>query len=387
MRRWPVALASAIAVVSVAHAAVDDDLRDGDRFFEDGNWARAAVAYDRAIARAPGQVPAPAYGKRAAIFIILKDYTGGLAFIARAKARSQALANAPELLEQEAILMWEQGRKDDAIALAERVVATRPQSFSNQKLIGEFYAMRDPAKTAAAYEAYLAHRPADLEPGDVLPRVRLGFAYLTSARVAIAASDAATAEQLYRNAVDQFETVQRRHGKRPNAQVNADNGLCAAYTGLGRFDQAVTVCERITADPKRIDATGAAWFNLGTAYLARKQTKKARAAAAEFTRLRKAEARGYKLLGDTYFADRDWPNALDQYLRAASPRRAVPAATSRSRSPSSRPRPPRIHRAVSSRSSSVPPTSRPTRTRARSRSPSGSPRTPASPPTSTPACS
>ena len=58
------------------------------------------------------------------------------------------------------------------------------------------------------------------------------------------------------------------------------------------------------------------WFNLATAYLARRQVKKARFASTEFTRLRKNEARGYMLLGDTYFQERDWNDALDQYLRA-----------------------------------------------------------------------
>ena len=110
--------------------------------------------------------------------------------------------------------------------------------------------------------------------------------------------------------------MQRKLGKKPNAQVNSDNGLCAAYTGLSRFDQAVTVCERVLGDPTKLDATGAAYFNLATAYLARKQTKKARTAATEFTRLRKTEARGYKLIGDTYFADREWAAALEQYLKA-----------------------------------------------------------------------
>ena len=76
------------------------------------------------------------------------------------------------------------------------------------------------------------------------------------------------------------------------------------------------MCEKIVADPKRIDAAGSAWFNLATAYLARKQTKKARATANEFIRLRKGEARGYMLVGDTYFEDRDWANALDNYIRA-----------------------------------------------------------------------
>jgi Tfp pilus assembly protein PilF len=304
-----------------AAAAVEDDLRDGDRYFERGEWAKAAAAFDRAIAKAPGQVSAEAYGKRAAIFIILKNYKGGLEFLERAKAR---YPSAPEILEQEALILWETGRRDEAIRIAERVVAARPQAFTNQQLIGEYHAARDPARTATALEAYLQHRPGELEAGDVLPRVRLGFAYLANARAAIADGDEPRARALFGKAADQFNTVQRKHGKRPNAQLNADNGLCAAYTGQGRFDEAVTVCERVTADPKRIDATGSAWFNLGTAYLARRQIKNARKAASEFARLRKNEARGYMLLGDTHFEERDFGAALDQYLRAEKLARSRP---------------------------------------------------------------
>jgi len=310
--------AATIAIVAViapagAHAAVEDDLRDGDKYFDDGDWKKAAAAYDRAIDKAPGQVAAEAYGKRAAIFIILKDLKGGLAFVERAKQR---YPQAPEILEQEALILWESDRKDEAIKVAERVVKQRPQSFSNQKLIGEYYASRDPVKTAAAFEGYLAYRPRELEGGDVLPRVRLGFAYLANARSVLGDGDQQRAQGLYTKAVEQFEFVARKLGKKPNALVNAENGLCAAYSGLGRWDQAINVCERVIQDPKRIDASGSVWFNLATAYLARKQTKKARSAGSEFARVRKNEARGFMLIGDTFFEDRDWGNALDQYLRA-----------------------------------------------------------------------
>src|SRR5262245_26847503 len=205
-----------------AAAAVEDDLRDGDKFFEDGNWQKAAAAFDRAIAKAPGQVSAEAYGKRAAVYIILKDYKGGLEFIDKAKAR---YPTAPEVLEQEALILWETDRKEDAIKIAETVVATRPQAFTNQKLIGEFYAPRDPAKTVIAYEKYLENRPGDLEQGDVLPRIRLGRAYLETARLALGDGDDSRAQRLYSKAADQFELIQRKFAKRPNAQVNADNGL------------------------------------------------------------------------------------------------------------------------------------------------------------------
>jgi lipopolysaccharide biosynthesis regulator YciM len=302
-----------VFVASIASAAFDDDLRDGDRYFESADWPRAAAAFDRAIAKAPGQVSAEAYGKRAAIFIILKSYQPGLDFIAKAKARHPG---APEILEQEALILWETDRRDAAIGVAEGVVAKRPQTFTNQKLIGEFYATRDPLKTSAAYEAYLTHRPASLESGDVLPRVRLGFAYISSARVAIAEGGDDRARDLFGKAVVQFETVQRKHANRPNAQTNADNGLCAAYTGLVRFDEAVTVCERVTRDPKRVDAAASAWFNLATAYLERKNLKQARAAAVEFSKVRKNEARAFLLLGDIAFANREWAVALDNYGRA-----------------------------------------------------------------------
>lgn len=311
MRLVPVI--AAIVIAAPVYAAVEDDLRDGDRFFETGEWQKAASAFDRAIAKSPGQVSADAYGKRAAIFIILKDFKGGLAFIAKAKQR---LPNAPEILEQEALMLWETDRKEGAIAIAEKVVAAKPAAFTNQKLIGEWYATREPAKTVTAYEAYLQHRPSDLEQGDVLPRLQLGFGYLAIARDAIAGGDEAIAQRRYEKAVSQFETVLRKLSKRPHAVVNAENGLCAAYTGMNRFDQAVTVCERIVGDAKRVDAMGSAWFNLGTAYLARKQSGKARNAATEFTKIRKTEARGFRLLGDTYFAERNWAKALEEYLRA-----------------------------------------------------------------------
>jgi tetratricopeptide (TPR) repeat protein len=308
------ATVAVLIVAASAYAAVEDDLRDGDKYFEDGDWKRAATAYDRAIAKAPSQVSAEAYGKRAAIYIILKDYKGGLDFIAKAKVRYPA---APEIMEQEALILWATDRREDAIKVAEKVVAVRPQTFSNQEKIGEYYSSRqDPVKTAAAYEAYLQYRPAELEGGDVLPRIRLGFAYLANARSVLGDGDESRASALYKKSVEQFEYVERKLGKKPNAQVNAENGLCAAYTGLGMWDQGINVCEKVIQDPKRIDASGSVWYNLATAYLARQQPKKARTAANEFVRVRKTEARGHMLIGDTFFADRDWGSALDQYLQA-----------------------------------------------------------------------
>jgi tetratricopeptide (TPR) repeat protein len=295
-------------------AQAEDDLREGDRYFEEGEWRKAAAAYDRAIRQYPRQVAVEAYAKRATIFIILKDYKAGLTFVdATAKP---VHPNAPEVLEQEALLLWELGQREKAVGVAETVVASRPKAFTNQKLIGEYYAGKNPTKTATAYQAYLSNRPTDLEAGDVLPRVRLGFSLLSIAREAIAADDSGMANDLYSKAAAQFEIVQAKHSRRQNAEVNAANGLCAAYTGMGRFDQAIAICERVTQDPRRVDSNGSVWYNLATAQLAKKQWKKARAAIAEYNRIRKSEARGVMLLGDSYFLDREWQSALDNYVRA-----------------------------------------------------------------------
>ncbi len=299
-----VALAAPVAAVVLAPreaaAQVEDDLREGDRHFEDGEWRKAGAAYDRAIKKYPSQVTPGAYAKRAAIFINLKDLEGGLKFLREVARKTHP--DAAELLEQEAVILWQLGRKGDAIPVAEKAVAAKDSSYAAQLLLGEYYAARDAAKTIKAYKAYLAHRPAELEANDVLPRARLGFALLSQGD--------------YKGAEEQFDTLQRKHSKRRHALVNAENGLCAAYTGLGKYDQAITVCEKIVRDPRRVDANASAWFNLARAYVNKKQYARARTAATEYTKVKPKEAKGQILIGDTYFQESSYERALEYYLKA-----------------------------------------------------------------------
>ncbi len=303
-----------IAAPRVASADMKDDLQEGDRHFDDANWKKAGAAYDRAIKAYPTQVPAEAYGKRAAVYFNLKDFEGGLAFVQN-KAKKQ-YPNAPEVLEYEAVILWQLGKKGDAITVAEKVAAAKPSAWTVQILLGDYYAPRDSAKTADAYTAYLQARPAELEGQDVVPRIRLGFAHLDLARTALGDRDGKAAKVSYGQAVSQFEILLRKHGKAGRAVVNANNGLCAGYTGLGKYDQAITVCEQIVRDPKKIDGNGSVWFNLGKAYFEKKQYARGRTAATEYTKLRPKEARGYILIGDAYFEERNYPLALEQYQRA-----------------------------------------------------------------------
>jgi len=290
-------------VPRTAYAQEQEDIKEGDELFEAGgekNLKKAAKKYDRAIKKGPSLVPPGVYGKRAAIYFLLKDYDGGLRFIDNIALKYHP--NAPEILEQKALILWQLGRKGDAIDIADKVADSKEDSFQVQTLRGEYYYSRDPAKAAAAFEAYLKYRPAGLAGGDAMPRLKLGIAYLTIER--------------WEDAERQFETVTKQFRKNPKWVLNANNGLCAAYTKTGKFDRAITLCERIIENPKHIDRRGSAWFNLGQAYLQKKQPRKARQAGLEFIRVQRGKAKGYVLVGDAYFNERDYDNALRYYLEA-----------------------------------------------------------------------
>lgn len=313
MRRFlPVAFL--LGSVGVAHADMKDDLQDCDRYYDEGNWKKAGAACDNAIKKYPTQVPPEAYGKRAAIFYVQKDFEGALDFI-RGKAKKQ-YADAPEILKYEALSLWELDQKGDAVTVAEKVADAAPTTYEVQLILGEYYAPRDSEKTAKAFAAYLQSRPGELEKGDVKPRILLGFSYLDVARTALGAYDGKSAKTNYGLAVSQFEILLRKHGKVGRAVTNANNGLCAGYTGLGKFDQAITICEQIVRDPNKIDQKGSVWFNLGKSYYEKKQLARARTAATEYTKVNPKEAKGYILIGDAYFEERNYQLALEQYLRA-----------------------------------------------------------------------
>ncbi len=313
-RGLAIACVAFVAASGVAVADVKDDLEAGDRYYEDKEFKKSAAAFDAAIRSAPTQVPPEAYGKRAGIFIIQGDYKAGLEFVR--KVAKAAHPDAPDILGQEALLLWATGDKGGAIAVAEKAVAGKPSLFLSQSLIGRHYFNRDPGKTITAYEAYLGSRSSDLEKDDTLPRIHLGFSYLARGRTALREGKSANATSDYQKAISQFELVNRKHGRDKYAQPNADIGLCAAYTGLSQFDKGIAVCERLQGNPKNVDSNGSVYFNLGSAYLAKKLPTKARQAAGEYLKKRKNEPRGHILIGDSYFQEKEWAEALRAYLEA-----------------------------------------------------------------------
>jgi tetratricopeptide (TPR) repeat protein len=293
---------------TVASAQVEEELKDCDKHFDRGDLEKAAKACDKAIKKNPSQVPAEAYGKRAAIFFLLgqedrEQLEKGLQFIIQ---KAEPIhAGAAAILEQKSVILWTLGDKPAAIAVAEEVVKQKPEAFANQNILGTWYSSgsrNEPDKAIAAFEAYLKHRPSSLEGNDVLPRVRLGMSYLRVKR--------------YEDAQDQFETIKKKHRGKPSADVNANNGLCAAYAGLGEWDKAITMCGKIAEDRTKVDPAASVWYNLGVAYLNNKQARQARTAGGEFLRKRQNSAKGHILVGDAYFLERDWAGALESYLKA-----------------------------------------------------------------------
>jgi tetratricopeptide (TPR) repeat protein len=281
--------------------AQEEDLKDCDKYFERGELRKAASACDRAIKKWPKQVPPGAYAKRAAMFIIQKRYKAGLQFISQ-KAET-VHANAAEILEQKGIIFWALRSKVDAVAACEAAVKSRSTSFLCQNILGEWYTNRgQPRKASAALESYLKNRPSELSKGDVLPLIRLGFSYLALGK--------------HKDAEKSFQSVLDKHKKRPHAEVNANNGLCAAYTAQGKFDRAITVCEKIIQNPRNIDRHMSVYYNLGQSYLHKKQSKRARQMGQNYSTERPKEPKGYILTGDAFFQEQDWANALRFYQLA-----------------------------------------------------------------------
>jgi tetratricopeptide (TPR) repeat protein len=285
-------------------AATQQLLSEADRYYDQGEYERAASNYDRAIRAQPKDVPAAAYAKRASIFLFQKSYDDGLTWITGTAER--AWPDDDLVLEQKAVILSRlEGKKKDAVELAERVVARRPSAYTLQSLLGDFYYQRGAAaadKTAAHYEAYLKNRPGDLSGQDGLVRVKLGFSYLHLGR--------------FPDAEKQLDETLRSFGGDAALAANARKGLCAAYAGVGNWDRALTLCERVLDDKKALRGDASPQYNAGLAYLNRDRLDEAMRSADAFVALRPKEAKGYLLRGEVLEKRNRLPEAEAQLNQA-----------------------------------------------------------------------
>ncbi len=305
----------AVCAAPATARAQQDEISDADRYFEQGEYARAGESYNQIIDEYGISAGCGVYSKRAAVYALTRDYAAGQSFIATAPTQCRT---APEVLEQKALLLWAMGQRKQAVEVAEDVVTRRPAAFSNQKILGEYYSRRDPAKAVTAYRAYLRYRPSELSSTDATPRVLFAFSLLAVA----SNGDRSRQKGLLGEARRQLEVVDKSFAGNREASVNAQNGLCAVYTALGDWNRAVTVCERVVKDSRTRDPRTSAWYNLSLAYLANRQPRQARSSALEFVKrggeqdTGDEQGKGYELVGDSYFAERRWPDALRYYLIA-----------------------------------------------------------------------
>ena len=300
-----------IAVLSAESRAqsvqVQSLLDQGDRAFARADYEDAGRLYDRAIVAEPRTVDPSYYAKRADIFVFRKEYAQGLRWIASTAELHKP--GDPLILAKKALLLQSSGRHAQAIALAERVVERAPGDYALQLLVGAHHFARG-AKGAdraiAAYNAFLANRPAQLSRGDIGIRLRLGYAYLYKGDFARAQTQLASVTRM--NAA---------RDKNPSVARLARGGLCAALTGLERWPQAATACQRAIAQAPVGKSGDALHYDLARAYLRLEQPTRALAEANKYLQLRPGALRGHLLRGDIHADSGDWQRAEAEYREAA----------------------------------------------------------------------
>lgn len=304
------AMLLAAGAEGVAHAQnrdIQQNLEDCAEKFADGEYGRAAELCDAAIKRGPAEVPAEGYARRAAIYIAEKKFDAGLAWL-----DGTALKQYPGsalLLEQKALMLTRLKRSDEAIKVAEEAAAANGKTPFAQRMLCDHYTspkfagnVAVASKATAACEAYLRDRDENLKKDDQTYLVRLGLAQTTESKFAEAGKS-----------FDKALGINRDN----SAGANARKGLCAVMTAQKEFDKAITICEDVLKRGKALRNDPSTYFNLGLAYLERKQLDRANANANAYIQAQRGKPQGYLLRGRIFFEQKKYPEAEGAFLRAA----------------------------------------------------------------------
>jgi tetratricopeptide (TPR) repeat protein len=184
----------------------------------------------------------------------------------------------------------------EAVKLLEGVVAQRPESFSAQEKLGEYYLKSDPTKATQAFEAYFKARPQAAAELDPQIHMLLGTAY-------VYAKDWNAAQR-------EFENLLRT---KPN-DLGATLMLGTVYVGRGACSQAITLYEKLAPEAPKQPSI---YFNLGTCYLKEHRPIDAQHQAEAYVRAKPNDAKGHVLVGDTLFEQKIYARALTSYEAAA----------------------------------------------------------------------
>jgi tetratricopeptide (TPR) repeat protein len=291
----------AVAAVSSTRAGAQDAstqalLADANAAYRRGDHNTAASYFDYAISAEPRGVDAASFAKRASIFLRAKAYAAGLAWIRNVAARHHP--GAPLIREQEALILAQLNRIEEAVQIAEAVVLDRPQAYTLQLMIGTHYFGSDHRKSISAYLGFLATRPGSASAQDKVVHIKLGASYLAS--------------RDHEGALVAFGKALRAKGQKSLDHV-ARLGMCATFSGMADWERTTETCAQVaTALPRSARAV----FHLARAHLHKGAYPKALVYAERYCQLSGNDASCHLLRGDLLLAQHSNDGAEREYVQA-----------------------------------------------------------------------
>lgn len=267
---------------------VQEVLDEGDAAFARGDYDRAARLYDRAIAAEPKTIDPAYYAKRAEIFAFQKKWRDGLEWIASTAEPHKG--THPLLLEKKALLLMGAGRGEEAVAIAEAVLAQNPSAYALHLLVAEHrfqQGEKGAARAAKAYRDFLATRPPSLANTDRGVRLKLGYALLRLREYVVAQAE-----------LGKLLAAPARNAAERSTVATARRGLCAADVGARAFARAARSCAAALEQGE--DAS--TLLNLGRALHETGRHAEALAAAERYLELRPGAPRALILRADVLAA-------------------------------------------------------------------------------------
>ncbi len=313
---WSLVLVSFLAATissRAANAQLDGMsvlLLEAEDAYSSGDLENAASLYEQAIQKYGAQVGAPAFAKRASIFLLRKRYSEGVEWIDRV-----ALTHHPRsalVLEQKALLLHGMpGGRAEAVTVAEQVVESQDSAFGLHLMIGNYYASgekRAPQRAAAAYRAFLAKRPASYAKLDQQVNAGLGSVLLQS-------EEPAAALAAFDRAIALSGPVEVRQ--------LAIAGRCSALVELGQYLDANRTCSEAVANEKaRGNIVSQSHLDLATALLRLQRTEQSAKLVASVLEHAPRDVEANLLMGDVLWAQKRFDRAETQFQKTKQLERA-----------------------------------------------------------------
>jgi tetratricopeptide (TPR) repeat protein len=279
-----------------------DAFNDAMKAFNADDTDTALAKFNEAINLDAGMVDA--YWHAAAIYYAKKDYQKGVQVTRRCPDQKNS-----DVRQYLGLNLYKTAPQPppEAITLLEGVAKEKPDAYVVQLQLGQFYMKTAPQdvkraeQAVDAFEQYFKSRPApaaDNKPAvavDDEVRGKLGLAYLYA---------------------HNWDAAQRHFEADLRAKpgdLNAKMFLGTALVGKEDCNKAITLYEGILAQAQKQPSI---YYNLGKCYLKSGADGKAVLQGEAYTRAKPTDAKGFVLVGDGYYEQRNWQKALTAFLTA-----------------------------------------------------------------------